>query len=389
MHSSYIFWFPLRFLLAEKSDEVEFECKSKTGGGSSKDDESTDADAATEPTTRGITISPDEIKDKIKYKVKTTDEGIKINLEYKQEIETEFDEMESKTKFELRFESLVEYRKGSASPTSDGTEAYDWENDEILQTIPLTGWDDIPAVVNDGAGVVSYFTASTSALNMDGSGSGSVSFNFTVSRANQDEHLTANSMKIDMLILDFPWTSTDSYVALMSTLESEKKVKVEYDDEATISESGKAKKAKDVIISFGEEMNTTLGFSTYGSYTWEEEALAQSMTATDAANNTVLMARQGTLDEGANVEEEPTLMVVEENKTIQVIATSPALPAEDDETVQQIAYSFVGSGAHSASEIYWDPSTGVGYEDTSAAFSVVSIMSFAGSMAAALILTAL
>ena len=232
-----------------------------------------------EPTTRGITITPDEIKDKIKYKVKTVEEGIRVQLEYKQEIETADTETETKTKFELLFENLVEYVK---APGRSGTDAYDWDQDEIIQTIPLTGWDAIPAIASDAEGIVSYFTASTSVME----GPGSASFNFTVSRANKDEHISANSMKIDIRILDFPWQRSDSYVALMSTLESKKKVKMEYDDKATVSESGKSKKTKDVIVSFGDEMDQSLGFSAQGSYTWEEEALANSMTATDA--NTIL-----------------------------------------------------------------------------------------------------
>lgn len=276
------------------------------------------------------------------------------------------------------FENLVEYVKG---PGDSDTEAFDWDQDEIIQTIPLTGWDSIPAVASDAAGVVSYFTASTS----DMEGGGSASFNFTVSRADVDEHISANSMKIDVLIVDFPWMRSDSYVALMSTLESKKKVKMEYDNAATVSEGGRSKKTKDVSISFGDEMESSLGFSTYGSYTWEEEAVANSMTATDAGNNgTVMMARQGDATDGA---EEPNLVMVEEvtAKTIEVIATSP--PSLGNETYQSIAYSFVGTGAHSASEIYWDPSTGIGYEDSSA-FSV-SMMGFAGSLVAALVFVAM
>ena len=330
-----------------------------------------------EPQTRGITITPsEEIKDKIKYKVKTTDEGIRVKLEYKQEIETETEETETKTKFELIFGSLVEYVKG---PGASESEAYDWDQDEIIQTIPLTGWNAIPAVASDADGVISYFTASTNAME----GPGSASFNFTISRADIDEHITANSMKIDMKIVDFPWQRTDSYVALMSTLESTKKVKVEYDDKATISETGRSKKAKDVIVSFDEDMDTSLGFSAYGSYTWEEQAVANSMMTSDAGlgnNGTVLMARQGA---GAL---DPNLVIVEEvtNQTIEVIATSPSV--EEDEDTQTIAYSFIGSGAHSASEIYWDPSTGIEYE--SSAFSV-SLMGFAGSLVAAFVFVAM
>ena len=65
-------------------------------------------------------------------------------------------------------------------------------------------------------------------------------------------------------------------------------------------------------------------------------------------NGTIVMSRQGA---GA---QDPNLVVVEavSNKTIEVIATSPSV--EEEEGTQTIAYSFVGSGAHSASEIYWE-----------------------------------
>lgn len=370
----------LLFLLPpaeNKSDEVEFECKSKSGGAEKDSPPDGEEELSDEPTTRGITITPsEEIKDKIKYKVKTTDEGIRVKLEYKQEIETETEETETKTKFELIFGSLVEYIKG---PGGSESEAFDWDQDEIIQTIPLTGWNDIPAVASDAGGILSFFTASTDAME----GPGSAAFNFTVSRADIDEHITANSMKIDMKIIDFPWQRTDSYVALMSTLESKKKVKVEYDDRAIVSETGKSKKAKDVIVSFGEDIDSTLGFAAYGSYTWEEEAVANSMMTSDAGmnnNGTIVMARQGAGAEDANI------VVVEAvtNKTIEVIATSPSV--EEEEGTQTIAYSFVGSGAHSASEIYWDPSTGIEYE--SSAFSV-SFMGVAGSLVAALVFVVL
>ena len=63
------------------------------------------------------------------------------------------------------------------------------------------------------------------------------------------------------------------------------------------------------------------------------------------SNSTILVSRQRN-DVGLG----------ETKSTIQVVATSPT-----DDGGQIIAYSFIGDGAHSASEIYWDPQAGIGY----------------------------
>ena len=287
-------------------------------------------------------------------------------MEYKNEIQMDDTETETKTKFELLFQELVEYVK---SPDSEeDSDAYDWDQDEIVQSFPLTQWTEIPGINDDG--VEAYFTATSVSV-----GGGTAAFNFTISRADQGERLTANSMKIDVNIVDFPWSRSDSYVALLSSLESEKKVKVEYETEATV---GKGKKAKDVSISFGEDMAETFGFNTYGQYTWANEAEATGIVAVDDSdfNGTVVMGRQG--GAGGNV-----IMVENETSTIEVIATSPVLAEDDDGRIQRIAYSFVGSEAQGAADIYWDPEAGVGYE-SGAAGSIGStssgvLMGFAGT----------
>jgi len=176
----------------------------------------------------------------------------------------------------------------------------------------------------------------------------------------------------------------------MSTVQSKKKVKMEYDDQASVG--GKAKKAEDVTIGFTDGMES-LGVSTFGEYTWAAEAEVEN---TKPFNSTsmAMVGRQGS----SEYPEDPNNYTATDDytgtttgtddyytpSTIQVIATSP--PSLGNETSQAIAYSFVGYAAHMASDIYWDPEAGVGY---SSAFSFVSMMGFVGSMAAALALTAL
>lgn len=415
--------------VSEKPDEVKFQCRSAGRSGSSKDgkNKASSKDAKSSSTTsrdgafashdhdskdghahdsrdgamdsrdgaagfqeegfaeedlqsRGITISSEDIEDEINYKVKTTDKGIRVDIEYEQEIKTADIETETETKFDLLFENLVEYVKASGSGTGTETEggdseetseAYDWDQDTILQTIPLSGWDAIPGIVNDDGGVVSYFTATTSS----GMNAGSIAFNFTISRAEEGERLTANRIKIDVLILDFPWTRSDSYLALLSTVESKKKVEMTYDEEATVSTDGKAKKARDVTVVFGEDgVEEALGFSTYGAYTWAESADSIHSIGGDSSNCTVSISRQGflTADNSDCVDE-----------TIHVIATSPTQVEEDGS--QKIAYSFVGEGAKSASEIYWDPEAGIEYEAEAESGSCIPSLGLVGSIVGALL----
>ena len=68
-----------------------------------------------------------------------------------------------------------------------------------------------------------------------------------------------------------------------------------------------------------------------------------------------MVARQGG-GEGIGFEETKS--------TIQVVATSPSDTMPEEDGRQRIAYSFVGDGAQSASEIYWDAEAGIGYESS-------------------------
>ena len=377
--------------VSEKSDEVNVSCRSGDGGSKDSKDkkgskDSRDAGDNGRPSFssndeervqeedlegRGITISPENIEDEIKYKVKTTDKGIRVEIEYEQEVKTEDLETETETKFKLLFESLVEYVKSNGSETGvddedENSQAFDWDRDEIIQSVPLASWDAIPGIMNDSEGVVSYFTASTTS----GPKVGSVAFNFTISRATRDERLTSNSMKIDVLITDFPWTRSDSYVALLSTIESKKKVEMEYDDDATISR-GKSRKVQDVVVLYGDDsVEEALGFSAFGEYSWLEAADAQRLQ--DDANCTstgaVAVNRQAGFTGNSNCFD-----VTREK--IQVVATSPQ---SSEDGAQSIAYSFIGSSAQSASEIYWDPSVGTAYEMDSGSY--ISSLGYAGGI---------
>ncbi|CAB9519815.1 expressed unknown protein [Seminavis robusta] len=427
-----------------KPNEVTFECRSDTG-----DKKKAKGSEDPEQETRGIFLTPDEeIKDKIKYRVKTDKESIRVKIEYEKEVETIDTSTETETEFELTFDRVIEYVKSTREQVSGGaelSEAYDWDADEIVQTIPLRRWDDIPGITTASDDVF-FFTASTTLPPQTGAMQpGTIQFNYTISQADLGEQITANSMKIDVRILNFPWTRDDSYVALMSTVESKKRVELEYDNDATVGK-GKTKETEDVVISFSDELSD-MGVSAFGAYTWAHEAEVTS----DA---TVASARQGgrrdTEEEqeevdGPEVVEDSSAkpgadpaggpaggpepaggpgpeppagpadgpeppagpadtppgiadavangngpaevdVTTEGSTTIEVIATSPE--ATGTENKQSIAYSFVGDAAHSAKEIFWDPQAGVSYEEPvaeSAAGRPMSTIGFVGSLAVALV----
>ncbi|CAB9499278.1 expressed unknown protein [Seminavis robusta] len=341
--------------IVEDKDEVAFTCKSTNAPEDYSSDSADSEDAAS---TRGIVLEPAiEIKDKIKYKVETGKKGVQVKIQYEQEYEQEYQEEdgsteeisgESETEFEIVFDSIIEYAKGETKVANNTTDeqAYDWEADTVVQTLPLDDWNDLSTVMS--AGVVSYFLASTSDQ--------IVAFNFTISRTGEGEKLGANAMKIDVHIVNFPWQRNDTYLALVSSVSSELEVDVKHDDEATVLLA-----QQDVQIPFAGI--DTIGFVPFGSYSWETMA---EVVETDA----VIM-----------VDEESTSSTVQKSgiigsavgkpyQTIQVVATSPVDASSNETTsssfemAETIAYSFVGSLAQNASYIYWDPSAGVGYSES-------------------------
>jgi len=280
--------------IEESDDEVNFKCKSKTEDGATK------------------------IKDTISYEVRSDTRGLVVEVEYEQEIETSAEETETETEYEIVFDRIIEYQKGTNSPD----QAYDWENDEIVNEVLLQDWGRLGAITDDMDGIVSSFNISSS--------DGLVTFTFHVSRANYGEAITANKMKIDFELKSYPRTRSGTYVALLCAVESTREVEVEYEDGNNFDsddESGKeddaepiSKRTKDVLISFADAEAS--GVIPFGEYTWSNTAIAR-----------------------------------DDNMIIDVLATSPSNTSGEE----RIAFSFVGSGSLGNGEIYWDPEAGVKY----------------------------
>jgi hypothetical protein len=275
-----------------------------------------------------------EIMDEIKFKVSATgSDGLKVKVEYENETETTMEETETETQFEIVFHRIIEYRKApssiafsSSGQSTPDNQAFHWEQDTIVQEWSMDDWEDFTQVVDDGN--LSTFSVSTP--------DAIATFTFTIARATTSEVITANKMKIDFELNNFPWASDDTYVALICTVESQKEVEVEYED------GMESEKTKDVKISF-EDASNAIGFVPFGEYTWQETA--EVMEAAKETNS------------GTNSTTSPM------SETIAVIATSPSPNMNDAESSNEIAFSFVGGPAQTAVNIYWDPEAGIGYEE--------------------------
>jgi hypothetical protein len=320
-------------LPAEEDDEIEFECKTK---------ETTDEDEETEI----------EIKDKIKFQVKIDkDEGLKVKVKYEQEIETQETETETETQYEVKFDRVIEYRKAGAAlsdtGSSDADMAYEWDRDTIVQEMPMINWRGFSAIVEEENGL-SIFSISTQ--------DNTATFIFTIARDDSvNSSVTANKMEIDFELTNFPWTADDTFVALLCSVESEREVELEVNEDDSGDEAGSSattsRKTKDVKINFAGAVDT-IGFTPFGEFDWADNAEVRVMGNSTDVTQTASTTRMGN----------STNVTTAEIATIRVVATSPA-----DASSDAIAFSFVGSAAHMAADIYWDPSAGVGYEAGSGA----------------------
>ena len=288
-----------------------------------------------------------QIKDKIKFQVKIAKgESLTVKVKYEQEIETQDIETETETQYDVKFARMVEYRKADAALSartsdtgnSDVAMAYEWGVDTIVQEMLLDNWRNFSAISEEG----NLSTFSIASLD------NTAHFIFTVARGDEG-NITANKMKIDFELTDFPWTADDTFVAVLCTVESEREVEVEVMDDSgddTDSFATTSRKTKDVKISFADAVDT-IGFTPFGVFDWADTAEVRII-----GNSTNLTATES-----------------RESATIQVMATSPASESSD-----AIAFSFVGNAAHRAVDIYWDPSAGIDYSGA-AAFSFMGVVS--------------
>jgi len=290
------------------------------------------------------------------------------------------------TKFDVKYTKMIEYE-----PNDENPENGYFLGDQIVQNISLSNFAEFqasPSNAEDGKMTYTVTTADKTA-----------SFRFTVDTAVKPTGFSANTMKIDVDIVGFPWKQDNTFLALLSTVRSEKKVKT---NSKYVNKKGKPKGVidgnKDEIaqgyveesrpetesmfdIDFGT--STSDGYTPFGKYEIvnQAEITVAEPTRSRILNDNVVtkenmdasneMSKEN-MAEGATTED-----MTKENfangstggditdvpvvkKQIFVKATELGLTeggAADQNKI--IAFSFINS--NQAQEIYWDPEIGVGY----------------------------
>lgn len=295
------------------------------------------------------------------------------------------EETETETSYEVVFTKVVEYRKPNGAVAgrrlTAAEQAYDWETDEVVSEINLSDWTGFTPVEstrrrlqNGVEGTVYTFSLSTF--------DNLATFDFTIAQAGGlNPAVTSNTMKIDVTLSNYPYSAPDTYLALMSNVESEREVEIEYSDEDESEDDADGSDGSDemdgdsrrrrrlsrepeqVKISFDDALTTT-GIRPFGEFSWAKEAIVFAPTGREIPP----------LDN--STEPEISLMQTEsagnetESATIQVVGTSP------QDGTDRLAFSFVGSdAARNAETIYWDPEAGIGYERSLGASAAVSLSS--------------
>jgi hypothetical protein len=298
------------------------------------------------------------IEDKLKFKIRPDRGGLVVSVMLQQEMENETMESETETGFDVRFDKLIEYRKQTASGVmtarSASSEAYEFGVDEIVQEWDLDEWTDMSGVTVEG----DLLKFSATAL-------GIANFGFTIAQTYTGA-ISANRMKIDFTLDGYEWTGDDTYLALISHVETENEVDVkqspmagaeeEEDEEAETEEVEGAAAEQETEMAMAEgdgneatidfsRVSNLLGYSAFGTYSWVPTA--ESTKATNTTDGRFL----------------------EVTETIPVVATTA--PGGVGMSKQDIAFSFIGAG-RGADKIYWDPEAGVGYRVEGSAAGVSS-----------------
>lgn len=405
-HTSYVlFASPTE---AKGTDKVDFECKSKT------EDETT------------------EFKDKIKFKISSDKKGLKVKVEYEEETEVKrrrlgrklqdgtVEETEIETSYEVVFDKIVEYMNevpagGRRLQVED--EAYDFGVSTIVSEINLADdtfqFSDIDVKnrrLNEAVEGGAVYTFSACANEV-------ACFDFTIAQADDvNADATANKMQIDVSLKDYPYAGKGTNIALMSSVESEREVDIEYADEESDDKKDKkddedeedeeeeepdeeepedteeepedteedpeedggdnrrrrrlkkVRESSEVKVSFDDALETT-GVRPFGEFTWATEAVVTKPTndTVDETDEPELAVMSATTD--SNTTETETV-------PIRVVATSDG--------ARRLAFSFVGPSAKNAPDIFWDPETGVAYAEGGANGSTSGSTALGGGVALAI-----
>lgn len=269
-----------------------------------------------------------KIKDKIDFILTTGKTGAVVQVKYKLDDKSDANESgfhhKIKEEYEIYFSSLVEYLPVGSGGDFGESQGFGWSANETVGSIDLSEWKPFSKVTKDEDGVLQFHVETEDGI---------ARFNFKMSEEGMEgRHLSANRIKIDVTLADFPWTRDDTLVALLSRVEANTKLETHYHTSKSRShkKSGTKSKSKprhptDVVVTYD---NASLPF---GKFVW--------VTSADVGNGTA---------------------------SSEVVATSPPEheipPEHNSEGIQYIAFSFLNSS--SADFIYWDPEAGIEYPDS-------------------------
>lgn len=262
----------------------------------------------------------ERIKDEIDFTLSTGEEGAVVQVKYIFNDKSPRMNRKVEEEYEIYFSNLVEYAPNLTSGDSESY-GFGWNENEVVQTINLSEWRPFSRITKDDDGVWQFYVETKD---------GTARFSFNLSEDGMEgRHLSSSCIKIDVTLADFPWKEKNTFVALLSRVEANTKLKTHYKgSRSKKSKSGKRSKGEathptDVEISFDE---ATLPL---GTFMW-----AKTADVNDSPDGS------------------------------EVVATSPSddkIPQGTDESVQYIAFSFLDSDE--AEFIYWDPEAGVVYPD--------------------------
>jgi len=278
--------------------------------------------------------------------------------------------LEGKSKMEIDFDvlfsKLIEYVPNQEELDSGYTFT---EETPVVQTFNLKEWSDFQGIdgmsdiLDDGISF-NIKTADNKAM-----------FRFTLDTSVKPETgLSANNMKIDLEVEDFPWSRNDTFLALVSSIQSEKKIKtaarrgrkpkgvVDQDINAIVADyAQKGRKGNlAMAIPFGQLAGDNS--SPFGEVMYVEQA---EVTTLESRNRFLKETDNNSMETSDTAQSNDNYEMVA--KDIFVVASSPPT-VNAAEKREQIAFSFINS--NNAQKVFWDPEVGVGYQ--SSAMSTLS-----------------
>ena len=292
---------------------------------------------------------------------------------------------------------MIEYTK--KDDDSSIIKAYDFDNDNIIQSIDLNDWNDIQQTLLDD-NVINNETISASSYYYTASmKNDNVKFNFFINQKQKQDvpspphhnDITSNILSIDFWLLYFPWrSSTNSYLALLSTVCSSGTTDTLTSSQQSIyyqlintmdnaiangdiitndPTNTKNSKKSNINIIFCDPSTTDDSETSssllvaIGTYQWPNIASTfyQDDNTNPNTDETTVSALFNNNNNNNNVDE--TNNNVNNTNTVSVIATSSSNQYDDELT---IAYSFISNDkAGAVHTVYWEPQIGIIYKSLS------------------------